>query len=432
MDSSEERDKDGGAGGVESTRPKPTLSMMGRELSMKDREHFGDVESEGEDEDDRGNAENDPHSPSEASALSWSSANSARKTKIRRRRTRRRSSRTNSISDRSSSVKDNEGPARKDSRCSSDTDTATTISTSTSTSSTDTEDHAGRRVRPPNPRRRRPGEQERAVREKVAEIDRAINMEYEGDGLELLRELAAGEDGLLDDEIRRKAWPVLANVPRIVLEEVLPSQEECEAHPEYRQVVLDVDRSLKRFPPGIKEEERPGLQDQLTRLIVRVLIKHGPSVHYYQGYHDVAITFLLVVGEEMGYHIMQRLTLTHLKEFMAPTMERTTFLLNYVYPILERESPQLHDFLEQSEVGTIFALPWLITWFAHVLPDYEDVVRLYDFFLAKPPLMPVYLAAALILHREQEVLLCECDMAMVNYIIITRFFFKEVKNMSFA
>ena len=59
-------------------------------------------------------------------------------------------------------------------------------------------------------------------------------------------------------------------------------------------------------------------------------------------------------------------------------------------------------------------MPWLITWFGHVLPDYEDVVRLYDFFLAQPPLMPVYLAAALVLHREQEVLLCECDMAMVR------------------
>ena len=44
---------------------------------------------------------------------------------------------------------------------------------------------------------------------------------------------------------------------------------------------MDVNRSLKRFPPGIAEEDRPGLQDQLTRLIVRVLVKH-PTLHYYQ------------------------------------------------------------------------------------------------------------------------------------------------------
>ena len=44
---------------------------------------------------------------------------------------------------------------------------------------------------------------------------------------------------------------------------------------------MDVNRSLKRFPPGIAEDDRPGLQDQLTRLIVRVLLKHR-TLHYYQ------------------------------------------------------------------------------------------------------------------------------------------------------
>ena len=70
-----------------------------------------------------------------------------------------------------------------------------------------------------------------------------------------------------------------------------------------------MNRSLKRFPPGIEEAERPALQEQLTRLIVRVLIAQ-PGLHYYQGYHDVAITFLLVVGEHLGYRIMERLSVS--------------------------------------------------------------------------------------------------------------------------
>ena len=53
-----------------------------------------------------------------------------------------------------------------------------------------------------------------------------------------------------------------------------------------------------------------------------------------KGYHDVAITFLLVVGEMLGYHIMQRLSISHLKEFMAPTMDKTTYLLHYMYPLV--------------------------------------------------------------------------------------------------
>ena len=106
----------------------------------------------------------------------------------------------------------------------------------------------------------------------------------------------------VNDDMRRRAWPRLANVTGVDLDANLPTQEECEQHPEYNQVnavvtdlnmsydyflkpisqvVMDVNRSLKRFPPGIAEEDRPGLQDQLTRLIVRVLLKH-PTLHYYQ------------------------------------------------------------------------------------------------------------------------------------------------------
>ena len=35
-----------------------------------------------------------------------------------------------------------------------------------------------------------------------------------------------------------------------------------------------------------------------------------------------------------------------------------------------------------------------------MLPNYSDVVRLYDFFMAQPPLMPVYLAAAIVLYKK--------------------------------
>ena len=98
----------------------------------------------------------------------------------------------------------------------------------------------------------------------------------------------------------------------------------------------------------------------------------------------------------MAFILLERLSVgPWLREFMNPTMEKTTYLLNFMYPLIERVDQELHDFLEESEVGTIFALPWLITWFGHVLPDYNDVVRLYDFFLAQPPMMAVYLATSI-------------------------------------
>lgn len=55
-------------------------------------------------------------------------------------------------------------------------------------------------------------------------------------------------------------------------------------------------------------------------------------------------------------------------------------------------------------MDTLFCLPWLITWFAHTLSDYRYVVRLYDFFLASPELMPMYIATAIVLQKEEELL----------------------------
>jgi len=287
-----------------------------------------------------------------------------------------------------------------------------TLSQYTSSSSSD-EARAGPLPRP-EPRRRklrpRPvSSAERRARQKSAQIEAAL---LEGDKDRLGR-LAVSEGGLLSDEVRARVWPRLVGISHLEDETSMAEEEELPNHSEYNQVVLDVNRSLKRFPPGIAESARPGLQDQLTRLIVRVLLAQ-PSLHYYQGYHDVAITFLLVVGERLGYQIMSRLSCSHLSQFMQPSMEQTMSLLQLMYPLLRQANPALHSHLVRAELGTVFALPWLITWFGHVLPNYKDVVRLYDFFLAGPPLMPVYLATAIVIHRQEEILATECEMSAVH------------------
>lgn len=65
----------------------------------------------------------------------------------------------------------------------------------------------------------------------------------------------------------------------------------------------------------------------------------------------------------------------------------------------------------------MFVLPWYLTWFGHSLNQYRDVVRLYDFFLASPPLMPLYVAAALVLLRAEEIFEVGCDMASIHCLL---------------
>lgn len=229
------------------------------------------------------------------------------------------------------------------------------------------------------------------------------------------RKFAKSEYGLINDDLRRKVWPLLVGVdPNQV--DPAPSLEELNNHPEYNQVVLDVNRSLKRFPPGIPYEQRVALQDQLTVLILRVIIKY-PHLKYYQGYHDVAITFLLVVGEEVAFHVMEILSTNHLVECMQETMEPTQRRLMFIYPLIRKENSALCDYLERSTVGTLFALPWYLTWFGHSLNSYRSVVRLYDYFLASDFLLPIYVTSAIVLYRQNEIFQEDCDMASLHCLL---------------
>ncbi|XP_042601107.1 TBC1 domain family member 20 isoform X1 [Cyprinus carpio] len=250
-------------------------------------------------------------------------------------------------------------------------------------------------------------------KQKLLDIHQALNSDPVD--IETLRRAALSEGGLLTDDIRRKVWPKLLSINVYNLP-AKPSKDVREDHRDYRQVVLDVRRSMRRFPKGMRVDEREVLQEQLIDIILDVL-RRNPQLYYYQGYHDIVVTFLLVVGERMTIAIMEKLSNHHLRDFMDPTMDSTKHVLNYLMPILQRVDRELHDFMIRSEVGTIFALSWLITWYGYVLSDFRHVLRLYDFFLASHPLMAIYFAAVIVLYRQKEVKSSECDMASVHHLL---------------
>jgi len=221
--------------------------------------------------------------------------------------------------------------------------------------------------------------------------------------------------GLVNNTIRKKAWLFMhgidAKVQNIPIAESIIS-----AHKEYHQVLMDVNRSLKRFPPGMDEVVRMAMQDQLVNLIIRVLI-HNKYLHYYQGFHDVCVTFLLVLSEDEAYCLISKLANSHFIDFMAQTMEPTTQLLYLIYAIVELENPAIIKTLQQVSVEPFFALPWVITWFGHVLGDLTRILRVYDFFLASDPIMPLYLSAAIVLYRHEEVASTEVDFAQLHHML---------------
>lgn len=237
----------------------------------------------------------------------------------------------------------------------------------------------------------------------------------ESSTLETWIDFAKSDHGLVNDDLRRKVWPLLLNVDSSKLDAV-PTLEELKSHPEYEQVVLDVNRSLRRFPPGIPLQQRLALQDQLTVIILRVISKY-PHLSYFQGYHDVAITFLLVTGDAVAFRIMEILSTHHLAECMQKTFETVQRRLLTIFALVWREKKELYEYLEKSQCGLLFALPWYLTWFGHSLNTYKSVVRLYDYFLASDPLLPLYVSASIVLYREDEIFREDCDRASIHCLL---------------
>lgn len=227
------------------------------------------------------------------------------------------------------------------------------------------------------------------------------------------------EKGLILSDLRRIVWPIITNSHQINPTH-LPDHETIVNHPMYNQVIQDVNRTIKRFPPSIEIDERLSKEKQLTDLIMRSLIEN-PQFHYYQGLHDIYLTFLLLLGEEKAFHVVNKISNTHLSQFMEETMDSTQLMLEIIPILVEREDQQLGEFLNKVEVGTIFSLSWILTWFSHILVKNSNVERLFDIFIVSDYRLSVYFTACILLHHRAIILSKEPDMAIVFQCLISLF-----------
>ncbi|CAF3556875.1 unnamed protein product [Rotaria sordida] len=119
----------------------------------------------------------------------------------------------------------------------------------------------------------------------------------------------AKTSGFINNIYRKQAWNLLVHTSS---DEYTTDINQIESHQYYEQIKLDVIRTLKRFPPNYSDSERSELQDELILIITKILIKHE-ELHYYQGYHDISLTFLLVLGEDLCLPVIDSITMSHLK-----------------------------------------------------------------------------------------------------------------------
>jgi hypothetical protein len=155
------------------------------------------------------------------------------------------------------------------------------------------------------------------------------------------------------------------------------------------------------------EEEAPKFDkvccDRLAQVLERTILEPmAGQWHYYQGLHDIAGVLLHNMDYDVkkSTTILRRVCQSHLRDALRENFKSVTWLLDVLLlPLVEQMEPHVHYALLVSEVEmSNVCLPWLITWFTHDIHDRVVAARMVDAFVAGHPLLPFYVAVALLTH----------------------------------
>ncbi|KAJ2805646.1 GTPase-activating protein gyp8 [Coemansia guatemalensis] len=234
-----------------------------------------------------------------------------------------------------------------------------------------------------------------------------------GRDLTELKRLARTGDGLQTTAQRRQAWPLLLNFRSLTGD---GSGGRNEAHQDEPQVELDVKRTSLPASNEIRRSEAAvrRRQAQLQTVVQGVLRSH-PWLRYYQGFHELALTFLCVFGSERPATEAARMAaLFFVRDAMGSGLEDVMQQLQLLYVLLEQTCPAVHELLVNVDVPPFFAISWVLTWFAHDVDAFADICRIYDFLIVSPPMQVVYMAAAMVAQNQHEILAYEHDFASIH------------------
>lgn len=165
------------------------------------------------------------------------------------------------------------------------------------------------------------------------------------------------------------------------------------------------------------EKELAIKKDELLDLITAVL-RRNPMLCYFQGYHDIAQVLLLVLGSRDAELAVERVSLFRIRDYMLPSLSPALKHLNLLPAILDSADRKLS--LHISGTKPFFALAATLTLYAHDVQNLGDIARLYDFILSREPVVSIYLFAAIILARRDELFNFDADEIDMIHFTLTK------------
>ena len=132
------------------------------------------------------------------------------------------------------------------------------------------------------------------------------------------------------------------------------------------------------------------------------MLRRHPYLCYFQGFHDICQVFQLVLPPELRSPAVARLAVLRIRDFMLPSIDAAVVQLSLIPDILKAASPELWLHLHSVMEQPYFALAGTLTMYAHEITSLDEAARLFDVLLAREPVFTLYLYAATILGRRQD------------------------------
>ena len=152
--------------------------------------------------------------------------------------------------------------------------------------------------------------------------------------------------------------------------------------------------------------------------LIREVLRRQPYLHYFQGYHDICQVFLLVLEPRNRVPCVSRLSALRIRDYMLPTLAPSLAQLRLIPSIIYAVNPKLYNHLPLTR--PFFAIPGILTMYAHDVQEYGDIARVFDVLLAREGVFSLYMFAQIVLQRADELFEIPSDEPEVLHSVLSK------------
>lgn len=244
-------------------------------------------------------------------------------------------------------------------------------------------------------------------------VFRRLLLDYPQTRDEIIRQ-AKADGGVLPAVLRGEIWAAILDVGSDALvQEQYDAIDKEQPTTSDRQISVDIPRCHQYNRLIASTEGREKL-----RRILKAWVLTGEELVYWQGLDSLAAPFLSLNfhSEARAFACLRTLVQRYVYQFFLPdNSEGMESRLALFKQLLTYHDPELA--LHMGEIGFVpelYAIPWFLTMFSHVLP-LEKIYRLWDCLFLNSPHYVLYFALGFLKQMRQFLLTADFNSTMVFF-----------------